>query len=131
MGTFDGEQQDALELITEFGENAQLKKYTTTTPDNAKPWETGTPALQTQMARMVFLNFTDQSNSGKAGERYFEGTLVQTGDKKVLVAALGLSFDPEVGMALVRADGTMWKVENVKGLDPNGQQILFTILARQ
>lgn len=129
MGVFDGEQKDALELITEFGEDAVLTVFTTTA--GANDWDAGVPTEQTLTARMVFLNFSSQSNSTGNGERYFEGSLVHVGDKKVLLAALGLAFAPNVNALITRADGTVWKIVQMKGLDPNGQQILYTIQARQ
>lgn len=125
MGTYDAEQKDALELITEFGENAELKVFTTT--DGANDWDAGTPTEQVQTARMVFLNFTSNAN----GETYWNGMLVHQGDKKVLLAALGLTSAPNINALITRADGTVWKVVNLKGLDPNGQQILYTMQARQ
>lgn len=129
MGVFDGEQKDALELVTEFGEDAQLTVMTTT--DGANPWDTGVPSEQVLTARMCFLNFASQSDATGTGERYFEGTLIHAGDKKVLLAALGLAFAPNINALITRADGTVWKVVQMKGLDPNGQKILYTMQARQ
>lgn len=129
MGVFDEDQQTALELITEFGEEAQLTVMTTV--EGPTPWDPDVPASTTTVARMVFLNFSSQSNSTNTGERYFEGSLIETGDKKVLLAALGLAIAPDVGALITRADGSVWDVVQLKGLDPNGQQILYTMQARQ
>lgn len=129
MGVFDDDQKTALELITENGEDAQLKVMTTT--PGANDWDAGVPTEQVLTARMCFLNFSSQGNSTNNGERYFEGTLVHAGDKKVLLAALGLAFAPVIGALVTRADGTVWKVVQQKGLDPNGQQILYTLQARR
>lgn len=129
MGQFDQEIEMALELIAENGEDAELKVLTTT--DGPNPWDAGVPAEQVLTAKMVFLNFASQSNALSTGERYFEGTLIHAGDKKVLLAAKGLAFAPNINALVTRADGTVWKIVQLKGLDPNGQKILYTMQARQ
>lgn len=125
MGQFDGEIQTALELIAENGEDAQLKVLTTT--DGAEEWDTGTPTEQVRTAKMVFLNFKGSSS----GETYWNGQLVHQGDKKVLLAAAATDVPPNLNALVTRADGTVWKVVNLQRLDPNGQQILYTMQVRQ
>jgi hypothetical protein len=117
----------ALELITEFGADCQLKVFTATTDDPAQPWDPGVPAEQVLTARMVFLNFKSNSN----GETYWNGTLVQQGDKKVLLAASGLAFEPNLNALITRADGSVWKVVNLHRLDPDGTPILYTLQVRK
>lgn len=128
MGTYDGERRDALELIREYGEAATLCVFAQTIPDAAEPWENGAPTHTELTARMVFLNFNP---NGQSGERYWNGTLIHTGDKKVLLAAEGLAFAPELNAHVIRADGSVWKVVNFKDLDPNGEKILYTLQVRQ
>lgn len=125
MGQFDGEIQTALELIRENGELARLTVLTTT--DGANEWDAGVPTEATADAHMVFLNF----KGNNSGETYWNGTLVQQGDKKVLLAASGLAVEPNIHALITRADGTVWKVQNLQRLDPNGQQILYTMQVRQ
>lgn len=125
MGQFDGEIQTAVELIQENGELATLTVMTTT--DGPNPWDAGVPTEQTAEAPMVFLNFKG-SNSG---ETYWNGMLVQQGDKKVLLAAAATALAPNLNALITRADGTRWKVVNLTRLDPNGQQILYTMQVRQ
>lgn len=125
MGQFDGEIQTAAELIKENGELATLTVMTTT--DGANPWDAGVPTEQTDESPMVFLNFKG-SNSG---ETYWNGMLVQQGDKKVLLAAAATALAPNLNALITRADGTKWKVVNLTRLDPNGQQILYTMQVRQ
>lgn len=125
MGQFDGEIQTAVELIKENGELATLTVITTT--DGANPWDAGVPTEQTDESPMVFLNFKG-SNSG---ETYWNGMLVQQGDKKVLLAAAATALAPNLNALITRADGTKWKVVNLTRLDPNGQQILYTMQVRQ
>lgn len=126
MGTFDADIQTARELIAENGELGSLTVMATA--DNVdEPWNPGVPTEQTVQAAMVFLNF----NLHGSGEKYFEGSLIHAGDKKVLLAADGLSVQPNLNALVTRADGSKWKVVNVKLLDPNGQRILYTMQVRQ
>lgn len=123
-GVYDDDIATALEMIAEFGEDAVLKVLTTT--GGANDWDVGAPTEQTVTARMVFLNFKGNSN----GETYWNGQLVQQGDKKVLLAG-AVSLAPNLHALITRADGSVWKVMNLTRLDPNGQQILYTMQARQ
>lgn len=125
MGQFDDEILMAVELIAENGENATLTVMTTT--DGADPWDPGVPGEQDATARMVFLNFKGKDN----GETYWNGMLVHAGDKKVLLAAGATALAPNINALITRADGTKWKVVNMTRLDPNGQQILYTMQVRQ
>lgn len=125
MGQFDDEIRTAVELIAENGENATLTVMTTTDGDD--PWDPGVPGEQHETARMVFLNFKGSAS----GETYWNGLLVQQGDKKVLLAAGATNLAPNLNALITRADGTKWKVVNLSRLDPNGQQILYTMQVRQ
>jgi hypothetical protein len=127
MGRFDGEIQDAVDLIEENGEIAELKVMTTT--DGPNDWDAGTPTEQTVDAPMAFLNFKHTGQAG--GETYWNGMLVQQGDKKVLLAAAATALAPNLNALITRADGSVWKVVNMTRLDPNGQQILYTMQVRQ
>ncbi len=125
MGQFDDEILMAVELIAENGENATLTVMTTT--DGNDPWDPGAPSEQDATARMVFLNFKGKDS----GETYWNGMLVHAGDKKVLLAAGATALAPNINALITRADGTKWKVVNMTRLDPNGQQILYTMQVRQ
>lgn len=125
MGQFDDEIRTAVELIAENGEDATLTVMTTTDGDN--PWDPGVPGEQDETARMVFLNFKGKDN----GETYWNGMLVHAGDKKVLLAAGATALAPNINALITRADGTKWKTVNMTRLDPNGQQILYTMQVRQ
>lgn len=129
MGQFDDEILTAVELIAENGENATLTVMTTT--DGGDPWDPGVPSEQAATARMVFLNFRSPSNATGTGETYWNGMLVHAGDKKVLLAAGATALAPNINALITRADGTKWKVVNMTRLDPNGQQILYTMQVRQ
>ena len=127
MGVYDGERQDALDLIREFGEQATIRVFTEAR-DPDKEWEAADPSYVDISTAAVFLNFSDNNSSG---ERYWNGTLVHQGDKKVFVAAKGLSGNPNLHAQVIRADGSKWTVHNLKLLDPNGEKILYTLQVRQ
>jgi hypothetical protein len=128
VGVYDAEAAAALAAIAEKGEVCTLRRFTAgAAPDGDKPWRTADATALAQTANAVFLNYNLQTS----GETYVNGTLVQRGDKKVLVAASGLDWDPELDGELVRADGSVWKIQNVKTLDPNGEKILHTLQVRQ
>lgn len=129
MARYDSARQLAERLIAKDGEVAELKVLTAVAGANA--WDTGVPTEQVQAVRMVFLNFPSIGNSGNSGERYFENSLIQGGDKKVLLAAKGLDFPPDLNALVTRADGSIWKIVQFKNLDPNGQQIIYTLQVRQ
>lgn len=127
MGVYDEDIQTAFELIQESGEKAKLVRFASVVPDPDKPWDTNPPAREEQDIVAVFLNFNMQGS----GQTYWNGTEVHSGDKKVLVAAQGNTWPPNLQGQIVRENGSVWKIENIKTLDPNGQLILHTIQARQ
>ena len=131
MAQYDRAIATALKLIKKFGGDTELTVHTSTAADASKPWRAGAPAEQKLTARMAFLNFSSQGNSEGSGERYFEGSLIQQGDKKVLLAAAGLAFDPALNAELKRKDGSIWKVVQMKLLDPNEQKVLWTLQVRR
>lgn len=127
MGRFDSSQLLAQRLIDLNGETATLTVFTTVTPDPDKPWLPGDSAEQDVPVRAVFLNYNDQ----EAGKTYADGTEIHQDDKKVLIAALGLTIDPNLQGTITRQDGTVLRIVKVKLLDPNGQKILFEVQARR
>lgn len=129
MERYDEEIAVAMELIAESGEMATMRVFTPT--DGDEEWEQGEPTEQKLEARMVFLNFRSPSNAIVTGERYFNGTLVEQGDKKVLLAGGHTSFPPAMNGTITRKDGSVWKIVNFLTLDPNGQQILYTLQVRR
>lgn len=126
MAAFDGDIQTAKELITEFGEVSTIRRVTPGIPDPAAPHKPVPPTVANVHVTAVWLNYNYQSS----GELYVGGSLIKTGDKKVLVAALDIS-DITASDQLVRADGSVYKVINAKLLDPNGQKILWTLQVEQ
>ena len=127
MGRFDSSAALAQRLIDLNGETATLTVYTSTTPDPDKPWLSEESTEQAVPVRAVFLNYNDQD----AGRRYAPGSDIQRDDKKVLIAALGLSVDPNVQGTITRQDGSVLRIIKIKTLDPAAQKILFEVQARR
>ena len=125
MGRFDSAQALAKRLIDLNGEAVVLTVFTTTTPDPNKPWLPGDSVPQDVPAKAVLLNY-------KESQMYMEGSDVHRGDKKILIAAVGLEADPNLQGTILRADGTTrLRIVSIKLLDPNGQKILFEVQGRQ
>ena len=129
MARYDDEIAVAMELIAESGEQATMTVFTPSA--GGTEWDPGTPTEQEVTAPMVFLNFRSPSNAVVTGDRYFNGTLVEQSDKKVLFAGGHASVAPALNATIKRADGSLWKVVNFTSLDPNGQQVLYTLQVRQ
>jgi len=127
MGTFDWAVDLAKELIDRNGEPVVMKVFTMVLPDPNFPNETGDSAEQVIPARAVFLNY-----SGKeAGKAYADGTEIHRSNKKVLVAAKGLTAEPNMQGEIARASGAKYRIVSVKGLDPDGTSIYFEVQARR
>lgn len=126
MGRFDSSQLLAKRLIDLNGEAVTIKLFTTQ-PVPDKPWLPEQPTEQSVSASAVFLNYNTQDS----GKTYSDGTEIHRDDKKVLIAALGLTGEPNLQGTITRADGTVYKLVKIKLLDPNGQKILYEVQARQ
>jgi hypothetical protein len=126
MARFDRAQSLAERLISLNGERAILTLFSTTTPDPSKPWLPGDSTRQDVLVRAVFLNY----NTQESGRTYAEGSEIHRDDKKVLVAARGITVTPNLQGEITRQDGTKLRIVKVKILDPNGQKILFELQAR-
>lgn len=126
MAAFDWAVNLAKQLIDANGEAVTLKLFTSV-DGAAGPWETQPSTEQTLNARAVFLNYSDKT----AGQTYTDGTEIHRDDKKVLLAAKGLTFLPNLQGAIVREDGTEFRLIKIKCLDPGAQKIYFEMQARR
>lgn len=126
MGRFDSSQLLAKRLIDLNGESVTIKLFTTQ-PVPGKPWLPGQSVEQDVPAKAVFLNYNTQDS----GKTYSDGTEIHRDDKKVLIAAQGLTADLNLQSTLTRQDGTVFNVLKIKLLDPNGQKILYEVQARR
>ncbi len=122
MATFSRAQESAQKLVAKFGRPVDLVSFGEALPfDNARSWRADYASEDVQTARAVFLSYA---------ERLIDGTTIHEGDRKVLVAALGLTSPPRVS-GEIRVDDDRWKIVHVEILSPNGEDILYTLQVRQ
>lgn len=125
MAFYDDMATVALELISEFGQTAVLDDVTPGTYDPITGETTGDVAV-TQPAQLILLDYTLQ----ESGAKYAEGSQVLTGDKKILIAAKGLEWEPEL-TTTVTADGAFWRAVNIKVSKPAGTPLVYEIHGRK
>lgn len=133
MAQYDKAVATATRLIAKFGGPAVLRRYADAPlPDADKPWRRGSPTPADTSVNAVFLNFGDM---GRAGEQYMPGTVIEEGDKLVLISGGDLAEPPHLRDRLYRdgagADDEGWSIVQVQTLDPNGQQVLHQLQVRR
>ena len=127
MGRFDSSAALAKRLIDLNGEPVTLTVFASQPQDPLKPWVSANSTQQTVTARALFLNY-----SGKeAGRTYAPGSEIHRDDKKVLLAAKGLTLDPSLQGSVTRGDGTVYRIVQIVLLDPAAQKILFELQVRR
>lgn len=115
----------ALRLITRFGQAATLDDVTPGTYDPVTGETTGDTPI-TQSCQLILLDYSLQ----ESGIKYAEGSQVQNGDKKVLLAAQGLTWVPQL-TTTITADGAIWRVANIKSSNPAGTPLVYEIHGRK
>jgi hypothetical protein len=121
MSDFYDEMADvALELITEFGQTVALQR---TEPGEYDP-ETGTigdGVAQEQPAQGILLEYT--------GQEFEASSLIQTGDKKLKIAAKDLEWPPQLANKAV-VQGRTYSVINAGETNPAGTPLIYTLQVR-
>ena len=121
---YDRMASTALRLIERFGQTITLRD---TVPGEYDP-VTGsqTPDVEvSQPAQAVLQDYALQ----QAGMSYAEGTVIKQGDKKILVAAQGLT--PPTLTTTVIADGAAWTIVNIKEINPAGTPLVYELQGRR
>ncbi|WEJ03502.1 hypothetical protein N2A98_15220 [Pseudomonas sp. FJ2-5-13] len=121
MAFYDEMAVMALEMITEFGQHVTISK---TEPGEYDP-ETGGEApgaTVEQTAQGILLDFT--------GIEFQNNSLIKQGDKKLKIAAQGLTWVPGL-LDKVVAQGRTWSiVPPLKEVNPAGTPILYELQVR-
>ena len=126
MSAFYDEMADvALELIAEFGQAGTLTSVTKGEYDPVTGFGTD-PVTLTQTGQLVLLDYTTQ----EAGIINAAGSLVQQGDKKIMLAAKGLVWAPTMTTTIL-ADGLTWTIINIKTTNPAGTPLLYELHGRR
>ena len=115
----------ALELITEFGQAGTLNDVIAGEYDPVTGFGTDPVAL-TQSGQLLLLDYTVQ----EAGIINAAGSLVQQGDKKIMLAASGLEWAPTM-TTTINAGGFVWAIANIKSTNPAGTPLLYEIHGRR
>jgi hypothetical protein len=118
VGFYTDLRATAAALLTDKGQSMTLTKRTSGTYDPATGAATVTEA--TYSVTGAVFDFP---------AAVIDGTLIQQGDKKVLVSALGLSVEPDVDDSLT-IGGTAHQIVQVKKLSPAGTTVLWTLQVR-
>lgn len=122
---YDRMAATALRLIERFGLTATLSEVTPGEYDPVTGVETGGATL-TQTGQLILLDYTAQ----EAGIINAAGSLVQQGDKKIMLAAKGLEWPPTM-TTTVLADGLTWTIINIKSTNPAGTPLAYELHGRR
>ncbi|KAA8698801.1 hypothetical protein [Pseudomonas proteolytica] len=122
MATFYDEMAVmALEMITEFGQPVTIRKTEVGEWDPELGGEVPGATVE-QIAQGILLDFT--------GQEFQNNSLIRQGDKKLKIAAQGLSWVPGL-LDKVVAQGRTWAiVPPLKEVNPAGTQILYELQVR-
>lgn len=125
MSNYSKNAASALRAITKAGQAALLRRstpgtYNTETATTAAPTVTNSPCYA------VLFDY-DLRDSGLS---VAEASLIQAGDKQILIPASGLTFSPTPGDLLI-VGGVIWTVKKVKELNPAGIPILYELNGRR
>lgn len=119
MSTFDysKSQATALSLITKFGTDATIIRAGTPTGPAHNP----TPGVPVEYAcKAVFDTWRNDQ---------IDGTLIQRGDLKILVASSGLTITPTPADKF-KHSAKEYAIINVDPLQPAGIPVMWTVQAR-
>ena len=122
---YDRMAATALRLIERFGLTATLSEVTPGEYDPVTGVETGGATL-TQTGQLILLDYTVQ----EAGIINAAGSLVQQGDKKIMLAAKGLDWEPTM-TTTIDAGGFTWAITGIKTTNPAGTPLLYEIHGRR
>lgn len=122
MGFESAVRKAASKVLGKFGTELTFRKYPPPTYDTATGTTTSVPVAETAPVR--FQDYTDRELSGAAGT-------IKAGDRKVLVAAADLTFEPRADSTKVVIDAEEWDVIRVLQERAKDQPVLYTLQVRR
>lgn len=125
MGFYDEMAGVTLELIAEFGQVGTLTRVTEGDYDPVTGFGTD-PVTLTQAGQLILLDYSAQ----EAGVSNAAGSLIQQGDKKILIAAKGLDWEPDM-TTTIDAGGFTWSIASIRVTNPAGTPMLYEIHGRR
>jgi hypothetical protein len=121
MAFYDEMAVMALELITEFGQPVTLRDTVKGVYDPAVGG-TGPDTVTERTAQGILLDFT--------GQEFQTNTLIKVGDKKLKIAAKGLTAPPTL-LSKVLVQGRTWSIiPPMKEINPAGTPLLYELQVR-
>lgn len=122
MATFYDEMAVmALELITEFGQPVTLRDMAKGAYDPGTG-KTSPDTVTERIAQGILLDFT--------GQEFQTNSLIKVGDKKLKIAASGLTSAPSL-LSKVVVQGKTWSiVPPLKEINPAGTALLYELQLR-
>lgn len=108
------------DLLYEFGQACVLGSVT----DGEYDPETGTagPVSTPHSVTAALLDYP---------QRFIDGTVIRTGDKRALMSPVGLTVTPKAGDTLTDVAGAVHQVVDAKPLAPAGTVVLWTLQVRK
>jgi hypothetical protein len=121
MAFYDEMAVMALELITEFGQPVTLRD-TVKGGYNPATGTTSPDTITERTAQGILLDFT--------GQEFQTNSLIKVGDKKLKIAASGLSSPPLL-LSKVIVQGKTWSIiPPLKEINPAGTPLLYELQVR-
>jgi hypothetical protein len=117
---YDEIAADADELLAEFGQSCVLTSITDGAY-NPETGEAGTSMTPHPVTAAIFAY----------PQRYIDGSLIRTGDKRALVSAVGLTVNPKPGDTLTDAAGAVFQLIDAKAAAPAGVAVLWILQVRK
>lgn len=117
-----------LAMLKRFGVAVVLRRQTAGTYDPVTGEFSG--ASTTDYSAWALMISQSMLQSGNAGDRYFDGTLIQTGDKMLILVASGLTVTPQPKDQLIISDVT-WQIVARITVEPGGEALLYQVLVRK
>ncbi len=119
---------DVLAALQEDGMAMTIRRQTAGTYAPATGKTTG--AIDTDYTAWGLIQSQRIPQAGNAGERTFNGTLIQTDDEFVLLAASGLSITPAPLDKLVIAS-VVYSIVTLIAVKPGGVVLFYRLLVRK
>lgn len=126
MGVFDRQIESVKRLIEKYGELITFKRLAYTVSDPNKPWlQTEIPETNKDL-KIVFLSPGASASTlfGRELLQYLKGTQTITGEVRGYMASG--SIVPRQNDIVIR-NGKEIKISAIDILNPNGQDILYTL----
>lgn len=122
---YDRLASTALRLIAQFGAPRSLIETVPGTYDSVTGVSTG-DSTRSQTAQVILLDYSLQ----ESGQQYADGSQIRLGDKKIVIAAKGLTWTPSL-VTRVQVGSDLWQIVNIKSSDPAGTPLVYFCQGRK